>query len=146
VWLKAARGLIDEMPRIDPVAEPSCDLDDDLLNVFMMGDPHFGMIARSASGVLTFNTEIAERLMFDATDRLITRAARARRALFVDIGDGLHADTMGGTTTKGTKVDADLWWHAMRVKLRTNRRQIDRALQAHEHVHFIIERGNHDLQ
>lgn len=130
----------------EPVAPPpSLTLDDDLLNVIPMGDPHFGMYAWAAETGADFDLDIAERNLIAAVDHLVDIAPPAKRALIVNLGDFFHADSAFGTTTAGTRVDVDTRWaKVLRVGIRAMRRCIDRALEKHELVHVICEIGNHD--
>lgn len=147
--LDALSGLADQWKgKADPSVLAPLDepLDDDLLCVYPMGDPHLGMYAWGLeTGGRDFDLAIAERNLCAAVDRLVARAPRAKQALIINLGDFFHADSTAGTTTKGTRVDTDTrWGKVLRVGIRAMRRCIDQALLKHESVRVICEIGNHD--
>lgn len=119
--------------------------DNDLLNVFPMGDPHLGMMSWAPETGHNFDLKIAEHNLFEAVSRLVNLAPPARRALVVNLGDFFHADSKANTTTAGTPVDVDgRWAKIINVGIRVMRRIIDRCLETHDEVHVICEIGNHD--
>ena len=158
-WVKSDRGqecklqaLADAVATIaepfrgaaDPVPEPQF-TSSDLLNVFPVGDSHFGMQAWAAETGQSFDLKTAERNLVAAVDYLMDGVPPADEALVINLGDFVHADSNAGTTTGGTRVDVDTRWaHVMRVGLRAIRRVIDRALMVHKKVTVINEIGNHD--
>lgn len=146
--LDALSGLADQWKgKADPATleGPANTLDEDLLCVYPMGDPHLGMYAWGQETGADFDLAIAERNLCAAVDRLVHRAPRAKQALIINLGDFFHADSSAGTTTKGTRVDVDTrWGKVLRVGIRAMRRCIDRALEKHETVRVICEIGNHD--
>lgn len=136
----------EEIPRAKPVKKPK-DRDADLLCVYPMGDPHFGMHAWGLETGQDFDLRIAERNLFAAVDHLVDLAPAAKHALVLNLGDFFHADSGAATTTKGTRVDVDTRQpKVLGVGVRTMRRVIDRALEKHEFVTVICEIGNHDEQ
>lgn len=146
-------ALLDAMSHIadtwqglaEPIPAPAQALDDDLLAVYGMGDPHIGMFSWAPETGNNFDLAIAERDLYGAVDHLVGIAPPARRALVVNVGDFTHADNRGNTTTGGTPVDSDgRWPKVIQTGVRLMRRVIDRALSKHEIVDVIIEIGNHD--
>ena len=142
--LDAVRELAVDLPRAEPVAAPELN-DDDLLAVYPIGDAHFGMLAWGQECGEAFDLEIAERNLGRAVDHLTALAPPAHNALVINIGDFVHADGLGNTTTKGTRVDVDgRWPKIIRVSIRALRRTVDRCLERHQHVTLWNLRGNHD--
>lgn len=128
----------------NPVTLPA-DLDDDLLAVYPLGDPHFGMYAWADEAGEHFDLEIAERDLVTAIDDLVRHAPAAKQALIVSLGDIGHSDGNNATTTAGTRVDVDTRWSKVfAVMVRAMRRCITRALEKHERVRVICATGNHD--
>ncbi len=128
----------------DPAIIPDM-LDDDLLAVYPMGDPHIGMFGWAAETGNDFDLKIAEHNLYTAVDHLVDLAPAAEHALVVNVGDFFHADNRASTTTSGTPVDSDgRWPKVLSVGIRLMRRVIDRALTKHKHVTVINEIGNHD--
>ncbi len=128
----------------EPIAPPT-HLDDDLLAVYPMGDPHIGLMSWAPETGNNFDLKIAEQNLYGAVDHLVGLAPRAKHALVINLGDFYHSDGKGNMTTKGTRVDVDARWpKVLAVGIRIMRRIIDRALEKHEHVTVINEIGNHD--
>ena len=65
---------------------------DDLLALYGIGDPHFGMYSWAAETGNDFNLEEAERLTTGAIDRLVSSGPPAGTALLLNVGDFFHAD------------------------------------------------------
>lgn len=117
----------------------------DLLCVYPIGDPHFGLRAWVEEGGDNFSLDEAERLTCGAIDRLIASAPSAKVAVLLNLGDHFHADNQSNTTTAGTVVDVDgRWAKIQQIGLRAMIYCIQRLLEKHERVIFKINRGNHD--
>ncbi len=160
-WVKSKReddhkyaALLDAMSHIadawqskaEPVKAPKQILDEDLLCVFPLGDPHLGSLCwPQETGGDKFDLAIAEQNLFTAVDHLVGIAPPAARALVINLGDFFHSDSKRGETTRGTPVDVDgRWPKVLATGVRVMRRLIDRALEKHGHVTVINEIGNHD--
>lgn len=134
-----AKGLSKPIP-VPKVA------DEDLLAVYPIGDPHFGMYAWAEEAGADFDTNIAEQLTTGAIDRLVSAAPAAHTALFVPLGDLMHADdTKNRTPQSGNILDVDTRHQkVMLVALRALKHGIYRTLEKHKRVIVRIVRGNHD--
>jgi len=142
--INSIRELGPTLPRAEPVVDPT-GCDDELLAVYPIGDAHLGMLAWGEECGENFDLEIAERNLCRAIDHLVALAPAAKRALVINVGDFVHADGLGNTTTKGTRVDVDgRWPKIIRTAVRAKRRIISRCLERHEHVTDWNLRGNHD--
>lgn len=121
-------------------------VDSDLLAVYPMGDPHFGMYAWAAEAGDDFNTELAESLTCAAIDRLVDSAPAADTGIILVLGDLIHADsTTNRTPNSGATLDVDTRWaRVMQIGLRALRYSITKALAKHKKVIVRIVRGNHD--
>lgn len=143
--VEACKMLADAWPSKPKATKAPKHLNEDLLCVYPMGDPHLGMLAWPAETGNKFNLEIAERNLYDAADKLVALAPSAKQGLVVNLGDFFHSDNNKGETTRGTKVDVDgRWPKVLQAGVRVMRRIIERALEKHEYVTVINEIGNHD--
>lgn len=118
----------------------------DLLAVYPMGDPHFGMYAWAEEAGDDFDTHIAENLTCAAIDRLIASAPTAETAIILPLGDLIHADnTTSRTPASGATLDVDTRWaKVMQIGLRAMIYAIKQALAKHKKVIVRIVKGNHD--
>jgi hypothetical protein len=128
------------------VPAPSGPARDDLLAVYVAGDPHIGMRSSKEETGADFDLKIVERLMIGAVRDLVLRGPRTTRAMVAILGDTLHFDNLSHHTTKGE--------HALDVDGRTAKvlrtcmliltSMIDAALEHHDEVLVDCQAGNHD--
>lgn len=132
----------------DEIPPPVTIVSEDLLAIYPMGDPHLGMYAWAEEAGDDFDTEIAERDLTLAMERLVESAPACRKALIVNLGDFFHSDTLDNKTRRsGHALDVDTRWpKVLRVGVRAMRSCIEHALRKHDQVHVINEIGNHDDQ
>jgi len=121
-------------------------VEEDLLAVYPIGDPHFGMYAWAAEAGHDFDTEIAEKLTLGAVDRLVASAPAAATAILAPLGDVMHADdSKNRTPQSGNQLDVDTrHQRVMLIANRAIRRSIYRCLEKHRKVIVRILQGNHD--
>lgn len=139
-WLvKDAKG------KARPVKKPKIAYND-LLAVYPMGDPHFGMYAWAAEAGEDFDLSTAERLTYGAIERLVASAPPAKHALIVELGDFFHSDNNSARTERsGNALDVDTRWaRVMQIGLRAMTHVIKCALAKHQTVTVRIVAGNHD--
>lgn len=118
---------------------------DDVIAVYPMGDPHFGMYSWAEETGVDFDLKIAEKNLCEAVARLVDTVPACENALIINLGDFFHADNIAGTTTKGTSLDTDTRWaKVLRVGIKAVRQCIESALNKHKHVTVINAIGNHD--
>ena len=131
----------------DPVTAPD-DNDDDLLAVYVMGDPHLGSHVWGAqTGADDYDLKIGERELVQGIRDLVAVAPPARKAIVLSLGDFYHFDNLQQTTTKGTRQDGDSRWQKVfETGVRASRCVTDIALGKHEEVEDIFVPGNHDMQ
>lgn len=144
-------ALVDELSvrgAADPLDPPAQPLDEDLLAVYPMGDPHVGLYTWAEEVGENFDLRIAEHDLVTAADRLVSLAPAAKRALVINLGDFFHSDNPSNRTARsGHALDVDgRFAKVQRVGIRIMRQVIDRALEKHEHVTVVNEIGNHDDQ
>lgn len=144
------RKLFDELkeglPVFEPVEPQTAYSTEELLAVYPMGDPHFGMYSWAEETGTDFDLNIAENDLCSAVESLVNSAPSCPKALIVNLGDFFHADTMDGTTWRSkNKLDVDTrWLKVLRTGIRAIIRCVECALQKHEEVDVICAIGNHD--
>lgn len=140
-----ALGLSEEFKGLAPITPAPADVEDDLMCLYPMGDPHFGMHAWWEDAGEDFDLKIAEELTNGAIDRLIASSPAAGTALLLNLGDMFHADNQRNVTNSGHQLDVDgRWAKVQQVGLRSTIHCIRRLLEKHARVIFRINRGNHD--
>lgn len=138
--------LVQDAKGLAPVIAAPKYTNSDLLAVYPMGDPHFGMYAWGKETGSPFDLDIAERQTKAAIDRLVASAPPAEHALLLELGDFFHADNNTARTPQsGAQLDVDTrWQRVMQVGLRTMIYCIKAALTKHKHLTVRIVKGNHD--
>ena len=139
--------LMQDVKGLAPLANAPKHVDADLLSVYPMGDPHFGLYAWWQDAGDNFDLETAERLTNGAVDRLVSTAPDSETALLLNLGDMFHADNQKNTTSSGHQLDVDgRWKKVQQVGLRSMIYCVRRLLEKHQRVIFRINGGNHDGQ
>jgi hypothetical protein len=140
-----AAGLAEEVKGLAPLTPPPAASVADLLCVYPLGDPHFGMYAWAQEAGADFDLEHAERLTTAAVDRLVMSAPPAETALLLNLGDMFHADNQKNQSQSGHQLDVDgRWAKVQKVGLRAMIHAIKRLLEKHRKVVVRINKGNHD--
>lgn len=121
-------------------------LKDDLLNAFVWGDPHIGLLSHARETGANFDLKIACADLRRSAEMLVARAPRAAHALFVDVGDLWHAETDKQVTPRGgNKLDVDgRKSKILEQGLATLEYMLNQLLLTHETVTVAIVPGNHD--
>jgi len=143
---EAVAGILEpSFACLPPVTGPSV-CDSDLLTVIPMGDPHFGLLTWAEETGENFDLKIAERLTFDAVDRLAISGPNSETALLLNLGDYFHADNGTNRTPRSAApLDVDGRFEKIaRVGITAMVRCIRRLLEKHKHVIVRNNRGNHD--
>ena len=145
-----ANELSDSVNRALPVmrATEQDNANSDLLAVYPIGDPHFGMLAWGEESGEDFDIDIAERHMRAAVFTLMSNSRQAKTALILNLGDFFHADNLEGRTRiSGNNLDTDTRWpKVMRLGARLMRDVVEQALYNHDKVVVKNLIGNHDDQ
>lgn len=142
---EAIEVLIQDIKPTKHVIEAPMASQDELLSVYPMGDPHFGMYAWWEETGNDFDLKIAEDLTCSAIDRLVSAAPPSKNALLLNLGDMFHADNQKNLTNSGHQLDVDgRWTKVQQVGLRAMVHCIFRLLEKHEKVKVRINKGNHD--
>ena len=140
-----ADSLAQTVKGLAPITPAPAKVDADLMCVYVLGDPHFGMKAWREDAGDDFDLKIAEDVTCGAIDRLIASAPAATTALLLNLGDHFHADNQKNQSASGHQLDVDgRWAKVQQVGLRAMLYCVKRLLERHEKVIFRINRGNHD--
>jgi hypothetical protein len=125
---------------------PKVDVDDNLVNVIPLGDPHVGLLTWKPETGENFDIKIAEPLYTSAVQQIVHRMPKAKQALLISLGDYYHYENMEGVTAaSGHSLDRDgRYAYMIQAGLRIFRSMVSACLETHEKVHIIIEIGNHD--
>jgi hypothetical protein len=138
-------NLVEDARGLSPVIPAPRTSEADLLAVYPMGDPHFGMQSWGDETGDDFDLKIAEQLLYAAIDRLVESAPAAATALLLNLGDFFHADNQNNTSQSGHQLDVDTRWaKVMQVGLRAMVHAIKRLLEKHQAVIVRNVKGNHD--
>lgn len=142
-WIE---NLTQEAKGLSPLVRPPARSNADLLAVYPMGDPHFGLYAWGAEAGDDFDLAKAERLTIGALDSLVAAAPPARDAIILPLGDFFHADDQTNRTpAHQNQLDVDSRYaKVVQVGIRALRHCILRALERHQRVTVRVEPGNHD--
>jgi len=133
---------------IDPVApvKRSQTGDSELLNLFVLTDAHIGMLAWHEETDEDWDTQMAEEVIVRWFGEAISRAPKAKRAVFAELGDLLHSDSLEALTPASKNVlDADSRYaKVVRVAIRIMRQIISMLLKQYDEVDVIVAEGNHN--
>lgn len=131
---------------IGPVVPSPAATDDDMLAVYAIGDPHFGMRAWAREAGEGFNLDAAKRLTCGAIDRLAEAAPKSSTALLLNVGDMFHAnDGTNKTPGHGHPLDVDgRFQEIVEVARNAMVHAIVRLLERHKTVRAWFIPGNHD--
>lgn len=92
-----------------PAVKPRKRKTNDLWQVLVVADPHFGKYAWNKTAGDDYDLDIAQKVVGEATEELLEVGDEYEPAkrLVVMLGDAFHYDTPAGTTTGGTPLERD---------------------------------------
>lgn len=139
-------SMSETIKREKPVKPPKSVIED-LLNLYVITDYHYGALSWAEETGEDWDLDIAEDLIVKWFAHAIKVAPDSKVGLFADIGDAMHYDGLEALTpTSGNVLDADSrFQRVVRVVIRATRRIISLLLQKHEQVHVIQAEGNHNI-
>ena len=142
----AITSLADEVRGLSPLTPAPAHTQSDLMAVYPIGDPHFGLYAYAEETGDNFDLDIAETVTRDAIDRLVQSAPPAETGMLVNLGDAFHADDSSNQTpTSGHALDVDTRFAKVaQIGLRAMVHCVHRLLEKHEKVIVWNMAGNHD--
>lgn len=140
-----AEALAAPLPRAKRI-KPPARVDERLMTVYPLGDPHFGMQSWAAETGADFDLDIARRDLCAAVRYLVQQSPRSQRGVLINLGDFFHADNFEGTTAgHGHILDMDTRMPKMLHEgILALRACLDEMLKKHETVEMINVPGNHD--
>lgn len=143
---ESIRVLSEDVRGLSPIVTPPQRVNEDLLAVYPLGDPHVGMSAWAQEAGADFDLHIARKLTLGAFDRLISAAPAAHTAVVLPLGDIFHIDSQTNVTPgHGHQLDADgRFVKVLQVGIEMYRHAILRCLEKHQHVVVRFMAGNHD--
>lgn len=132
-------------PEKASTAKPICD--SQLASLYVITDYHLGQLSWADETGADWDLKIAEDMLVDWFKSAIEASPKAHTAIFGQLGDFLHYDSLLTVTPTSKHVlDASARYPQMvRVAIRAIRRIIAMLLDKHENVHIIMAYGNHDL-
>lgn len=144
-WQAFIDGLRDDIPTCGPVAGPDHS-DANLLTTYNVTDYHLSMLSWAEETGSDWDIKIAEDLLIKWFRYAIDRAPPSKYALFAQMGDFLHYDSMDTVTPAHRNVlDADSRpQKVVRVAIRVMRAIVKMILEKHEQLKVIICDANHD--
>jgi len=121
-------------------------VDDDILAVYPMGDPHIGMYAWAEESGEDFDLKIASEDLRRATNALVDRSPPSKTGLILNLGDFFHSDNQQNRTARsGNALDVDgRWAKVLKTGIDLMIEITLSALEKHEKVIVKNIIGNHD--
>lgn len=138
-------GIKDELPKVKPIPAPKA-TESDLLNLYVVTDYHLGMLAWGEETGAPWDLAIAEQTLIRWFERAIELAPKSEYAVFAQLGDFLHADSLDALTPQNKNLlDVDTRFpKVVRAAIRLVRQVIDMLRAKHRHVEILMCEGNHD--
>ena len=145
---EAVAALCSDIKGMAPITKAPRKVLGDLVSVYPLGDPHFGMYSWAAETGSNFDLPIARRLTLAAVDRLVEASPASETAIILPLGDVFHMnDQTNATPGHKHQLDADgRFVKVLNVGIQTFRHAILRALEKHARVVVRFVGGNHDPQ
>jgi hypothetical protein len=118
----------------------------DLLTLTPCNDWHIGLFSWGKDTGVDWDLKIAERVIGETIDDVVSRSPSSGTAIVLGGGDALHADNSENKTARsGNVLDVDgRYPKVLQVASRLHVRTIDRHLEKHEKVIVRMLPGNHD--
>lgn len=143
---EAVEALKAEIPPAKKIKEPK-KTDEDLANVYVITDYHYGMLAWKPETGEQWDIETAHSTLIQCYTKMLAASPDTSVGILAQLGDMLHTDTMIPVTpTSGHILDQDSrYQNIVRNVIYTLRCLVDMMLRKHSCVHVIQGEGNHDM-
>ena len=141
-----ANSLADEVRGLaKPIKKPVTNLNN-LLTLYPLGDPHFGLHAWGEECGEDYDLKIAAKENKTANERISAASPNTKIAVILNVGDFFHADNQQKRTNRsGAVLDVDgRIQKVVRVGTQSLKYKIDLALAKHQKVYVRNDMGNHD--
>lgn len=138
-------GMREKIPRLKAIPAPKHP-NRNLLNCYVITDFHFGMMAHHEESGADWDIKIAEKMLIDWFSAAIAQSPDADTAVFAQLSDLLHSDSIEPLTPASKHVlDVDTrFYKVVRSIIRVLRQIIDMLLAKHRHLHIKMADANHD--
>lgn len=147
-WEAFAKQIAERMPAIRPTPAPRFSevASDRILNMFPVGDHHYGLLCWGMeNGGNNYDLQIADKLLHRAFDYLMNAAPPSKTCVIPFMGDFKHSDSLLNETARGTRVDTDSRpSRTLEVCMDAMIVACLKALKVYETVYVVVSRGNHD--
>lgn len=145
IFQAACDAFCETIPRVRPRPAPAHG-NADLLNCFVITDFHLGMLSHKEETGADWDIKIAENMIIRWFEQAIAQSPDAETAVFAQLSDFLHADSVEALTPASKHVlDVDTRFHkVVRTAIRILRTVIDMLLVKHKRVHIVMADANHD--
>jgi hypothetical protein len=145
IFEAASAAFCETIPRVRPRSAPAHG-NADLLNCFVITDFHLGMLSHAEETGADWDIKIAENTIIRWFEQAIAQSPNADEAVFAQLSDFLHADSVEALTPASKHVlDVDTRFHkVVRTAIRILRTVIDMLLAKHKRVHIVMADANHD--
>jgi hypothetical protein len=134
-------------PKYRPKKPPK-DTDEELCAVFVLTDYHVGALCWSQETGEDWDVDIAREVFLNAVNDVIAAAPSCKHAVFAQLGDFLHFDSLYPVTSNPSTshiLDADTRFaRVVDVAIELNRAAIELMLTKFETIRVIQAEGNHD--
>lgn len=145
---EAIESITDSVKGVRASKKPMYDFDEELLNVYISNDLHFGAYMWGEETLdRDYDLNTAECQLNSAIDYLVDNSPRSAVAIVADLGDTTEGDNFKNATPgHGHTLDVDgRYSKVIRVAMQAMVSLVTKALEKHEIVHFINIGGNHDV-
>jgi hypothetical protein len=138
--------MAEDIPRLEPLPEPSSETNSNLLNCYVITDYHLGMLSWREETGEDWDIKIAENLIIKWFAQAIQQSPDAEQAVFAQLSDFLHFDGMDAVTPASKHLlDVDTRFAKLvRAAIKVLRKVIDMLLLKHKKLHIIMADANHD--
>ena len=143
---ESALALVKEVTPAKPVKSPP-KIQADLLNLYVLTDYHLGMMAKAGESGTEWNTDKAADFVLRWFDEAIKSSPDAEEAIFCQLGDFLHYDSLDAVTpTSRHLMDTDTRYSSLvSTAVFVLKEIVNRLLKKHKKLHILMAEGNHDI-
>lgn len=144
--VEALKEVFSEWQGLSPLAPSPQVTNESLCTVYVIADPHLGLLAWGPESGEDYDLNIASALLMRTMGNLVADSPPAHTGIVLNLGDFFHADDDRQVTPRsGNKLSVDgRSFKVLKVGLQLMIYCIDQAKQKHEQVIVRNIPGNHD--